>query len=222
MCRRFVLIERSEVMDIAAEIAADLAAHAGELETLDPLESFRGFLARPVPDDPSGPAREAFPLSTAPVIVPTGRGAQLAVADMVWGFEVPWKQGPVFNARIETALERPDGMWGASLAHRRCIVAARTFFESHASETVASPRTGRPVKRQYAFERADGAPLLLAGIHDRGRFSLLTAPPCAAVAAVHDRMPLVLDPREAPLWLAGKLDALADRSAVELSCAPER
>ncbi|WP_080797411.1 SOS response-associated peptidase [Arabiibacter massiliensis] len=216
MCRRFIMIDRDEVMAIAREIARDLQGREGELASLDPLEAYRPFLSQPA-DPAGGAAREAFPSSTVALIAPTGCGAQLAVADMTWGFEVPWKRGPVFNTRIETALDDPSCMWAESLARRRCIVPARAFFESHGSETVPSPRTGKPVKRQYAFERPDGAPLLLAGIHDQGRFSLVTTEPNAAVAPVHDRMPLALDAAESADWLAGDLAGLVDRSALALA-----
>ena len=241
MCRRVVTVDRAEVMRIAEEIVADLAGHEYELGALDPIESWRPYLSRPAGTEGAAGvaeakasggasvagaspahAAEAFPSSVAAVIAPTGRGAQLAVADMVWGFDAPWKAGPVFNARIETALGDPDGMWGDALRHRRCVVPAQAFFESHAAETVPSERTGRPVKRQYAFSGADGAPLLMAGLHERGRFSLVTTKPNGAVDPVHDRMPLVLSPAEAALWLAGRFEGLADRSAVLLQAAPER
>ena len=221
MCRRFIVVDRAEVARIAAGIARDLEAHAGELGALDPLEAWRPFLSAPVPDAP-GDRREAFPQTVVPLIAPTGQGAQVAVADMAWGFEVPWKKGPVFNTLIETALGDPACLWAESLARRRCIVPAWAFYESHATETVPSARTGKPVKRPYAFERADGAPLLLAGIHNRGRFSLVTTQPNGAVAPVHDRMPLALDAREAALWLAGTYAPLLDRTGLALTAAPER
>lgn len=251
MCRRFIPIDRDEVARIAAEIERDLAEHAGELGSLDPLEAYEEFLAaeadvaRPAapqrstsqlslfdetPASPDSapvpapaPARvEALPSSVVPLIVPSGSGCGLAVAHMAWGYEVPWKNGPVFNTRIETALRDDGSMWRESFARRRCLIPAWGFYESHASETVPSARTGRPVKRQYAFERADGAPLLLAGIHDKGRFSLVTTEPNAAVAPVHNRMPLVLGPGEPALWLTGVYEPLLDRGAVALRVAPER
>ena len=142
-------------------------------------------------------AAEAYPLSTVAVIAATGRGSQLAVADMVWGFDAPWaSSSTVYNARIESILESQDSMYDAA-ARRRCIVAVRTFFETHRSETVLDKTTGKSAKRQYAFERADGEPLFLAAVHEKGRFALVTAKPCACVADVHDRMPLVLNTQEA-------------------------
>ena len=157
-----------------------------------------------------------------PLIVAAGDGCGLAVAHMAWGYEVPWKNGPVFNTRIETALRSEGSMWAESFARRRCLVPARGFYESHATETVPSERTGRPVKRQYAFAAPDGAPLLLAGVHDRGRFSLVTTEPNAAVSPVHNRMPLAMGPGEAALWLRGVYEPLLDRSAVRLTARPER
>lgn len=219
MCHRFVVLDRETTLRIAREIADNLAAHAGDLGSLDPMVSWHANLARPVPDAPE--PREAFPGSTVAVVTPTGCGAQLAVADMTWGFDVSWKQGPVFNTRIETALGAGGGMWAESLARRRCVVPVRRFFESHSTETVRSPRTGRAVRRQYAFERTNGTPLLLAGIHDKGRFSLVTCEPCAAVAPVHNRMPLVLDAEGATLWLAGDFGKVLKRPRGELAVRAE-
>lgn len=258
MCRRFIPIDCDEVARIAAEIERDLAAHADELASLDPIEAYEDFLFFPEsaqPDraeqrakreeapvqlslfdgesDEPAEARgtgaigranrpEALPSSVVPLIVAAGDGCGLAVAHMAWGYEVPWKNGPVFNTRIETALRSEGSMWAESFARRRCLVPARGFYESHATETVPSERTGRPVKRQYAFAAPDGAPLLLAGVHDRGRFSLVTTEPNAAVAPVHNRMPLALEPGEATLWLRGVYEPLLDRGAVRLTARPER
>lgn len=258
MCRRFIPIDCDEVARIAAEIERDLAAHADELASLDPIEAYEDFLFFPESAQPDraeqrakreeepvqlslfddgsdeaaeargtgAPSRasrpEALPSSVVPLIVASGDGCGLAVAHMAWGYEVPWKNGPVFNTRIETALRSEGSMWAESFARRRCLVPARGFYESHATETVPSERTGRPVKRQYAFAAPDGAPLLLAGVHDRGRFSLVTTEPNAAVAPVHNRMPLALEPGEAALWLRGVYELLLDRGAVRLTARPER
>lgn len=230
MCGHFVMVDREEVAAIAAEIERDLAAHEGGPGTFDPLEPqlmqadepeaasqlslFGEETPLPLPQD-------AYPGSTVPLIVPWGTG-QLSVIDMGWGFEVPWRKGPVFNARIETALGAEPCMWTESLAKRRAVVAARSFFEPHASETVPSLRTGRPIKRTYVFENPDGTPLLLAALHEQGRFSLVTTAPNSAVAPVHDRMPLVLSQHEAARWLSGDFAGLPDRSAYKLDARPER
>ena len=112
-------------------------------------------------------------------------------------------------------------MWSASFERGRCLVPALAFHESHATETVPSVRTGRPVKRQYRFSLPGGEAMLLAGVQEDGRFSLVTTEPNACVAAVHDRMPLVLREDEVESWLASDPMAFTDRSAIALDVMPE-
>lgn len=150
------------------------------------------------------------------------RPIRLAPIPLTWGFPVEWSKRPVINTRIETALGPNPGMWRDAVRHGRCVVPAARFFEPHATETEPSPRTGRPMKRQYAFASPDGRPLLMAAVSDRGRFSIVTTEPCPAVAPVHDRMPLLLLPDEVGAWLGDGFPALADRSRFELAVAPER
>ena len=175
---------------------------------------------------------EARPTALVQVVA---RDGGIVSAPMIWGFSVTWQRNVVFNARIERAGDA-GGMWSEAFAARRCIVPAWTFFEPHRSETAISPRTGRAIKRQYAFASPDGTPLLLAGIYDRPlvddgagpeqaeppRFSIVTTAPTDGISPIHDRMPLVLDPAESRAWLEGAPAPLfADRSGTVLDIAPE-
>ena len=165
---------------------------------------------------------EALPSSVVPLIVAAGDGCGLAVAHMAWGIRGSLEERTrVQHAHRDGSAQRGQHV-GRVLRASSLLVPARGFYESHATETVPSERTGRPVKRQYAFAAPDGAPLLLAGVHDRGRFSLVTTEPNAAVAPVHNRMPLALEPGEAALWLRGVYEPLLDRGAVRLTARPER
>lgn len=151
----------------------------------------------------------------------------LEVCVLGFGLPVEWKKrGTVFNARLDS-LARGTGMWGDALAHRRCVVPCAGFYESHRSETMRSPKTGRQVKRRCSFASADGEPLLLGAVYDGEHFAIVTTDPNADVACVHDRMPLVLTTAEARLWLdpAAPLDCiiqLADRAHVRLHSHAER
>ena len=175
---------------------------------------------------------EARPTALVQVVA---RDGGIVSVPMIWGFSVTWQRNVVFNARIERAGDA-GGMWSEAFAARRCIVPAWTFFEPHRSETAISPRTGRAIKRQYAFASLDGTPLLLAGIYDRPlvddgagseqaeppRFSIVTTAPTDGISPIHDRMPLVLDPAESRAWLEGAPAPLfADRSGTVLDIAPE-
>jgi len=65
-------------------------------------------------------------------------------------------------------------------------------------------------KQPYCFEVNEGELFAFAGIWDRWKdasgktvetCSILTTPPNALTAAVHDRMPVILDPDGYDLWL---------------------
>lgn len=216
MCGRFTVV---------GEVGLGLAMEAIE------AGSRNGF-----PDDERACGRldrpEARPTALVQVVA---RDGGIVSVPMIWGFSVSWQRNVVFNARIERAGDA-GGMWSEAFAARRCIVPVWTFFEHHRSETAISPRTGRTVKRQYAFASPDGTPLLLAGIYDRPlvddgagseqaeppRFSIVTTAPTDGISPIHDRMPLVLDPAESRAWLEGAPAPLfADRSGTVLDIAPE-
>ena len=119
------------------------------------------------------------------------------------------------------------GMWAGPISRGRCVVPARGFFETHATETVRSPKTGRNIKRRYRFGPENEAPLLFAGVRDETCFSVVTTSPNAVVSPVHDRMPLVLSPQEAVWWLrvpwadfANGWHRLANRGDVALTSCP--
>lgn len=167
------------------------------------------------------PLADAYPDTVACTIADAE--GRLTAKELTWGYIFDWQRGPVFNARLDTAL-RPDSAWHDSLLHRRCLVPAAGFFEGHRAETVRSPRTGRPIKRQYRFADPACPVLLLAGIYEGDRFAVVTTDPSPDVAPIHDRMPLVLQPDEAPLWLGGTLEqicALASRPSAPLAVEPE-
>ena len=193
MCGRFVMLTFDEV-----------------LQVVQCLEFHTPFNA--LPDWPARPS--AYPGSEVPVIVPGEEGLQ--ARPLRWGFEASWQKGLVFNTRIETALGPQPGLWREPIRDGRCIVATGGFFEPHRSQTRPSSRTGRPVKQQYLFQSPDDTPLLLAAVAGDGCFSVVTTVPNDTMAPIHDRMPLVLRPREVPLWLGPDFAALADRTGVAL------
>lgn len=180
--------------------------------------------ARVAARDGFDPALDAYPGSTVAAYVPDGEGG-LTTVPLIWGFDGPRSGRTVFNTRIETALAQlrdGRGMWAEAVARGRCLVPVRAFFEGHATERVASERTGRPRRRQYRFRMPGVRAFLLAGVSLDGRLSIVTTAPNAAVAPVHDRMPLVLGPGESGVWLGPDFGRLADRGGVMLAAEPER
>ena len=203
MCGRFVTLTYEEVAEVVAAV-----------ERGDGLASLARREGR----------AQAYPGSAVDAVSKVANAANRVQASrFTWGFTPSWSKKTIFNTRLESALSG-SGMWTDMVNGGRCIVPAAAFFEPHVTETVRSPRTGRPMKRAYTFAQPDGTPLLLAGLHDGERCSIVTTEPNSWVSPVHNRMPLVLRFQEVPLWLEGgmhDLAQLADRAALELTVAPE-
>jgi putative SOS response-associated peptidase YedK len=121
-----------------------------------------------------------------------------------WGLIPSWAKdssvaAQMINARSETAGTKPA--FRDAFKSRRCLIPADGFYEW--------AKTGK-AKRPYCFEVNDGALFAFAGIWDRWKdatgnwvktCSILTTTPNAVTSAVHDRMPVILDPDSYDLWL---------------------
>ena len=111
------------------------------------------------------------------------------------------------NARSETVAS--SGMFRGALAKRRAIVPADLFYEWRAQADGKQP---------FAIARVDGHPLAFAGLWEGWKspeggilrtFTILTTEANAEMRAVHDRMPVVLEPEAWPAWLGGQAAELA-------------
>ena len=123
---------------------------------------------------------------------------------MRWGLIPSWAKDSsvaagMINARSETAATKPA--FRDALRSRRCLIPADGFYEWM--------RTGK-AKQPYCFEVNDGELFAFAGLWDRWKdpsgqwvksCSILTTTPNAVTSAVHDRMPVILDPDSYDLWL---------------------
>ncbi|TMD42104.1 MAG: SOS response-associated peptidase [Chloroflexi bacterium] len=109
-----------------------------------------------------------------------------------WGID--GNQGGLFNLRSETALDKP--YYQRMLLGQRVIVPASHFYEWRKAGDRRLP---------MAVSRADGKLLNLAAI--RGLWdgqpatTILTTGPNSDIAALHDRMPVVLNDEDAATWV---------------------
>jgi len=142
----------------------------------------------------------------------------LVLAPFRWGL-IPWWAKDIsigsrqFNARAETLENRRA--FRQALESRRCLVVADGFYEWKRSAD--SKR-----KTPFYFTRSDGSPLTFAGLWDRWRdpalgkdapkvhsCTIITTCSGPDVEAVHDRMPVVVEPDEVDTWLVwGQLDQM--------------
>lgn len=127
---------------------------------------------------------------------------------MTWGFRGPDTR-PLINARAETAAQKPT--FRDALRYRRCLVPADGYFEWRRE-------AGRRTKDCFRLMGEEGNRLMMAGLYNlRGEFVIVTQPPNAQVAPLHDRMPVVLaTPETQALWLSR-----ADMAEVLLASQPD-
>jgi len=164
-------------------------------------------------DEDWGPRWNIAPTQPIPVIRQNPREPVRELSLIRWGLIPSWVRDAsvaarMINARAETAAAKPA--FRDALKSRRCLVPADGFYEWS--------RTGK-AKQPYCFEVNGGELFAFAGLWDRwmdagGKIvetcSILTTTPNAVTSAVHDRMPVILDPDCYDLWLdPGMRDAAA-------------
>jgi putative SOS response-associated peptidase YedK len=122
-----------------------------------------------------------------------------------WGLVPSWAQSPqtglkMINARVETVAARPA--YRRAFDRFRCLILADGFYEWRALPS------GH--KQPHHIARADGEPFAFAGLWSVWRAddgaalrtcTILTAAANAAIASLHDRMPVILAPQHERAWL---------------------
>ena len=159
------------------------------------------------------PRYNVAPTQPVPVIRQNPKEPRRELSKIRWGL-IPWwakdssSAAGMINARSETAATKPA--FRDALKFRRCLIPADGFYEWK--------RLGKE-KQPYCFEVNEGELFAFAGIWERWKdpggkmletCSILTTTPNAVTSAVHDRMPVILDPDNFDLWLdPGMKDASA-------------
>ena len=155
------------------------------------------------------PSSNIAPTQSAPVVRRHPQTGARHLDVLSWGLVPHWTKSLAtarrpFNARSEIAASTP--MLRDAMAHRRCLVPMDAFYEWQATPAGKIPHT---------IARADGEVLVVAGLWEGWRgpdsellrsFAILTTAACPALQALHDRMPVVLEPADWPGWL-GEVEA---------------
>ena len=134
---------------------------------------------------------DIHPSEEAPVLIAAGGG--ITCTWLRWGFPMQQNQGKelVFNARCESAAEKP--FFREGIRHRRVAVPAAAFYEWDRE------------KNKYTFQMKDKKTLFMAGCcrhYGNGEyFVILTTAANSSMKSVHDRMPLLLEETEVKEWI---------------------
>ncbi|OPL11813.1 MAG: hypothetical protein AVO34_08100 [Firmicutes bacterium ML8_F2] len=134
-------------------------------------------------------------------LAPGGSGKELV--ELKWGLVPFWADDEsignrMINARAETAAEKPA--FRDAFKKRRLLIPATGFYEWKKEGSS---------KRPYYIFRRDNRPFSLAGLWERWEkgskqletFTILTTEPNELVAALHNRMPVIISPDEYERWL---------------------
>ncbi len=149
---------------------------------------------------------EVAPTNTAPVIV-----EGLKPIAMTWGFPRWDGKGVVFNARQETALEKP--MFRKALLNNPCVIPTTGFYEWKGEK-------GK--KQKFLFTDPKNEMVFLAGFYNtfdgEQRFNILTTAANEAMLPYHDRMPVLLCEDEIEHWIrVEKIEEIMERIPYNLN-----
>ncbi len=132
---------------------------------------------------------DIFPGSKALIITGSDTGS-LIPRKVRWGFPGQ-KSSLVINARSESADKKP--LFRDSLASRRCLIPARSFYEWDKS------------KNKVNYSRQNDSLIFMAGIYNlfdnEDRFTILTTAANDSVSDVHERMPVIIDNSSVNDWI---------------------
>ena len=153
------------------------------------------------PDLAANYAAEVYP-GYPGLVVAEGRARA-----MTWGFPLvvkgrhgqPLKPKPVTNAREDKLL---TGFWRDSFVHRRCLVPVSQWAEAEGEK-------GRMTRTWYGLP--DHELFAVAGLWRASAewgevYTVVMVDGHPQMAAVHDRMPLILSPAAQRYWLHGTPD----------------
>ena len=124
----------------------------------------------------------------------------------VWGLIPMWAKDPsignrLINARGETLAEKPS--FRGSYRHKRCLIFADGFYEWKSF-------AGKKTKTPYFIHMQNRKPFALAGLWDHWESpdgssiktcTIITTTPNELMESIHDRMPVILHPRDYAKWL---------------------
>lgn len=123
---------------------------------------------------------------------------------MRWGLIPPWAKDisigyKMINARSESILEKPA--YKNSFKTKRCLIPFNCFYEW---------ATVGKVKTPFLFHDKDNKYLSFAGLYDIAHdgdgkeiksFTIITTKANESMNGIHERMPVILSPKEEEIWL---------------------
>ncbi|MBI3943310.1 MAG: SOS response-associated peptidase [Chloroflexi bacterium] len=159
-----------------------------------------------------GPRYNIAPTQPVAVVRLAKESGARFLSEVRWGLIPAWAKDPaigqkMINARAETAAEKPA--FRGAFKYRRCLVVADGFYEWQ--------KTGSS-KQPFRIHMRDGQPFAFAGLWETWKGSdgipvetctILTTEPNSLMQQIHNRMPVILEKADYPLWLDPEVQDVA-------------
>jgi putative SOS response-associated peptidase YedK len=168
-------------------------------------EWFRTHNTNVFSDSELVPTYNAAPQSFQPVIRLNPETGEREIAIMKWGLVPYWSKTVRFKySTINADADKltTSGVWREPFRHRRCLVPADWFYEWPLVDGE---------KQARAFSLRDDSPFAFAGLWDRWKdtetgeilesFAIVTVEPSEWMAKYHDRMGVIIEPKNYQRWL---------------------
>lgn len=169
-----------------------------------PPDAVRSYMR--YPEMPNFPPRGDIRPTQPVAVVRNGEGGahfQLMRWGFIPGFVKDMKTFPLLiNARAETAFEKPS--FRNAMRRRRCLLPASAWYEWQKLD-----EKGRS-KQVWRMSQSQGGMLAFAGLHETwcsadgseiDTVAILTTSANAALAPIHERMPVIVPQRDHTEWL---------------------
>jgi putative SOS response-associated peptidase YedK len=157
------------------------------------------------------PCYNVAPQTMQPVVRLDRDTGRRELANLRWGLIPYWSKDAkigysTINARAESVATNPA--FREAMKRRRCLVPADLFYEWQ--------RVGTKMKQPFAIGMKDGSLFAFAGLWETWKdpatgerietYTIITTDPNELVKpetgpALHDRMPVILDPKDYERWL---------------------
>lgn len=152
------------------------------------------------------PSYNVAPQSLQPVVRLDSETGQRELTVMRWGLIPFWAKDSkigysTINAKSETVTTSPA--FREAMKRRRCLVPAEWFYEWQ--------KIDAKTKQPYAIGLRDGSLFALAGLWETWKdktkdqvletYTVLTTDPNELMEPIHNRMPVILAPKDYQRWL---------------------
>jgi len=137
---------------------------------------------------------------TEDILILKNTEGALEIIKKTWGIKFDEKSPLIFNSRIETIKSK--NYWGNLFSKNRCLIPATAFYEWVQADRIKIPNRIALAEFKLFF---------MAGIYVKinGNFcaSVITTVPNTRIAAIHNRMPVILLPEEGIKFLSSDIES---------------